>query len=154
MANSSIKTIAQNKKARHEYFIEDSYEAGIELSGTEVKSIRKGSVNLKESYAAVDKGEVFVYNMHISPYEQGNIFNKDPMRIRRLLLHKFEINKLIGYVQQKGYTLIPLSIYLKGSLVKVQLAIAKGKELRDKRHDIAERDAKREMERQFRGKDY
>lgn len=154
MANISIKTIAQNKKARHDYFIEDSYEAGIELSGTEVKSIRKGSVNLKESYAVVDKGEVFVYNMHISPYEQGNIFNKDPMRTRRLLLHKYEINKLIGYVQQKGYTLIPLSIYLKGSLVKVQLAIAKGKELRDKRHDIAERDAKREMERQLRGKEY
>ncbi|MEA4847112.1 MAG: SsrA-binding protein SmpB [Clostridiaceae bacterium] len=154
MAQVSIKTIAQNKKARHEYFIEDTYEAGIELSGTEVKSIRKGSVNLKDSYAAVDKGQIYVYNMHISPYEQGNIFNKDPMRIRRLLLHKSEINKLIGYVQQKGYTLIPLSIYLKGSLVKVQLAIAKGKELHDKRHDIAERDAKREMERQFRGKDY
>lgn len=154
MANSSIKIITQNKKARHEYFIEDSYEAGIELSGTEVKSIRKGSVNLKDSYAGIDKGEVYVYNMHISPYEQGNIFNKDPVRTRRLLLHKYEINKLIGYVQQKGYTLIPLSIYLKGSLVKVQLAVAKGKELHDKRRDIAERDAKREMERQFRGKEY
>ena len=154
MANSSIKTIAHNKKARHEYFIEDTYEAGIELSGTEVKSIRKGSVNLKDSYAAIDKGQVYVYNMHISPYEQGNIFNKDPVRTRKLLLHKYEINKLIGYVQQKGYTLIPLSIYLKGSLVKIQLAVAKGKELRDKRHDIAERDAKREMERQFRGKEY
>lgn len=154
MAGESIKTIANNKKARHEYFIEDTYEAGIELSGTEVKSIRKGSVNLKDSYAVVDKGEVFVHNMHISPYEQGNIFNKDPMRTRRLLLHKYEINKLIGYVQQKGYTLIPLSIYLKGSLVKVQLAVAKGKELHDKRHAIAERDAKREMERQFRGKEY
>ena len=153
MANTSTKTISQNKKAWHEYFIEDSFEAGIELFGTEVKSIRKGSVNMKDSYAAIDKGQVFVYNMHISPYEQGNIFNKDPMRIRRLLLHKYEINKLIGYVQQKGYTLIPLSIYLKGSLVKVQLAIAKGKELHDKRHDIAERDAKREMERQFRGKE-
>lgn len=154
MAGESIKIIANNKKARHEYFIENTYEAGIELSGTEVKSVRKGSVNLKDSYAAVDKGEVFVYNMHISPYEQGNIFNKDPMRTRRLLLHKYEINKLIGYVQQKGYTLVPLSIYLKGSLVKVQLAVAKGKELHDKRHAIAERDAKREMERQFRGKDY
>jgi SsrA-binding protein len=153
MANISLKTIAKNKKAWHEYFIEDSYEAGIELSGTEVKSIRKGSVNLKDSYAAVEKGQIYVYNLHISPYEQGNIFNKDPMRTRRLLLHKYEINKLIGYVQQKGYTLIPLSIYLKGSLVKVQLAIAKGKELHDKRHDIAERDAKREMERQFRGKE-
>ncbi len=154
MAQDSIKTIAQNKKARHEYFIEDTYEAGIELSGTEVKSIRKGSVNFKDSYAAVDKGQVYVYNMHISPYEQGNIFNKDPLRTRKLLLHKYEINKLIGYIQQKGYTLVPLSIYLKGSLVKVQLAVAKGKELHDKRHDIAERDAKREMERQFRGKEY
>lgn len=154
MAKDSLKTIAQNKKARHEYFIEDCYEAGIELSGTEVKSIRKGSVNFKDCYAAIEKGQVYVYNMHISPYEQGNIFNKDPMRTRKLLLHKYEINKLIGYVQQKGYTLIPLSIYLKGSLVKVQLAIAKGKELHDKRHDIAERDAKREMERQFRGKEY
>lgn len=154
MAQENFKTIAQNKKARHEYFIEDTYEAGIELSGTEVKSIRKGSVNFKDSYAAVDKGQVYVYNMHISPYEQGNIFNKDPLRTRKLLLHKYEINKLIGYVQQKGYTLVPLSIYLKGSLVKVQLAVAKGKELHDKRHDIAERDAKREMERQFRGKDY
>ena len=154
MAKDSLKTIAQNKKARHEYFIEDTYEAGIELSGTEVKSIRKCSVNLKDSYAGIEKGQVYVYNMHISPYEQGNIFNKDPMRTRRLLLHKYEINKLIGYVQQKGYTLVPLSIYLKGSLVKVQLAVAKGKELHDKRHDIAERDAKREMERQFRGKEY
>lgn len=154
MAKDSIKTIAQNKKARHEYFIEDCYEAGIELSGTEVKSIRKGSVNLKDSYAAIDKGEVYVYNMHISPYEQGNIFNKDPMRTRKLLLHRYEINKLIGYVQQKGYTLIPLSVYLKGSLVKVQLAVAKGKALHDKRHDIAERDAKRDIERQFRGKEY
>lgn len=154
MAKDSLKTIAQNKKARHEYFIEDTYEAGIELSGTEVKSVRKGSVNLKDSYAGIEKGQVYVYNMHISPYEQGNIFNKDPMRTRRLLLHKYEINKLIGYVQQKGYTLIPLSIYLKGSLVKVQLAVAKGKELHDKRHDIAEREAKREMERQFRGKEY
>jgi len=154
MAGSSIKIIAQNKKARHDYFIEDTYEAGIELSGTEVKSVRKGSVNLKDSYAAVEKGEVYVYNMHISPYEQGNIFNKDPLRTRKLMLHRYEINKLIGYVQQKGYTLVPLSIYLKGSLVKVELAVAKGKQLHDKRHDIAERDAKREIEREFRGKDY
>ncbi|MFZ5354697.1 MAG: SsrA-binding protein SmpB [Bacillota bacterium] len=153
MAKDGIKVIAQNKKARHDYFIEQTYEAGIELSGTEVKSIRQGSVNLKDSYAQVEKGEVYVHNMHISPYEKGNIFNKDPMRTRRLLLHRYEINKLIGYVQQKGYTLVPLSIYLKGSLVKVELAVAKGKLLHDKRHDIAERDAKREMEREFRGKD-
>ncbi len=154
MAKDNLKTIAQNKKARHDYFIEETYEAGIELFGTEVKSIRMGSVNLKDSYAQIDKGEIFVYNMHVSPYEKGNIFNKDPMRTRKLLMHKQEIDKLMGYVQQKGYTLIPLSIYLKGSLVKVQLAVAKGKQLHDKRHDIAERDAKRDIERQFRGKDY
>lgn len=154
MVADNIKTVAQNKKARHDYFIEDSYEAGIELFGTEVKSIRKGSINLKDSYAAINKGEIYVYNMHISPYEKGNVFNKDPLRTRKLLMHKYEINKLIGYIQQKGYTLIPLSVYLKGSLVKVQLGVAKGKELHDKRHDIAERDAKREIERQFRGKDY
>ncbi len=154
MGKDTIKTIAQNKKARHDYFIETAFEAGIALSGTEVKSIRLGSVNLKDSYAEVSKGEVLVHNMHISPYEKGNIFNKDPMRNRKLLLHKYEINKLIGYVQQKGYTLIPLSVYLKGSLVKVELAVAKGKLLHDKRHDIAERDAKREIERQFRSKEY
>lgn len=154
MANDGIKTIAQNRKARHEYFIETAFECGIALSGTEVKSIRKGSVNLKDSYAGIEKGEVFVYDMHISPYEKGNIFNKDPLRTRKLLLHRYEINKLIGYIQQKGYTLIPLSIYLKGSRVKVELAVAKGKQLHDKRHDIAERDAKRDIERQFRGKEY
>ena len=154
MANDSLKTIAQNKKARHEYFIEQAFETGIELFGTEVKSIRQGSVNLKDSYAAVEKGEVFVYNMHVSPYEKGNVFNKDPLRKRKLLMHRYEINKLIGYIQQKGYTLIPLSIYLKGSRVKIQLAVAKGKQLHDKRHDIAERDAKRDIEREFRNKDY
>lgn len=154
MGKDNIKTIAQNKKARHDYFIETAFEAGIALSGTEVKSIRLGSVNLKDSYAEVTKGEVLVHNMHISPYEKGNIFNKDPMRTRKLLLHKYEISKLIGYVQQKGYTLIPLSVYLKGSLVKVELAVAKGKQLHDKRHDIAERDAKREIEREFRAKEY
>lgn len=154
MKKEGIKSIAQNKKARHDYFIEDTYEAGIELFGTEVKSIRQGKVNLKDSYAGIYKGEVYAYNMHISPYEKGNIFNKDPIRIRKLLLNRFEINKLIGYVQQKGYTLIPLSIYLKGSLVKLELAVAKGKQLHDKRQTIAERDAKREVEREFRGKNY
>ncbi len=154
MKKEGIKSIAQNKKARHDYFIEDTYEAGIELFGTEVKSIRQGKVNLKDSYAGIYKGEVYAYNMHISPYEKGNIFNKDPLRIRKLLLNRFEINKLIGYVQQKGYTLIPLSIYLKGSLVKLELAVAKGKQLHDKRQTIAERDAKREVEREFRGKNY
>ena len=154
MAREGIKSIAQNKEARHDYFIEDTYEAGIELFGTEVKSIRQGKVNLKDSYAGIYKGEVYAYNMHISPYEKGNIFNKDPIRTRKLLLNRFEINKLIGYVQQKGYTLIPLSIYLKGSLVKIELAVAKGKQLHDKRQAIAERDAKREVEREFRGKNY
>lgn len=154
MAKESIKNIAQNKKARHDYFIEETYEAGIELFGTEVKSIRQGKVNLKDSYAGIYKGEVYAYNMHISPYEQGNIYNKDPLRTRKLLLNKYEINKLIGYVQQKGYTLIPLSLYFKGSLVKIELAVAKGKQLHDKRQAIAARDAKREMEREFRGKNY
>ena len=154
MVKDSIKNIAQNKKARHDYFIEETYKAGIELFGTEVKSIRQGKVNLKDSYAGIYKGEVYVYNMHISPYEKGNIFNKDPLRTRKLLLNRYEINKLIGYVQQKGYTLVPLSIYFKGSLVKIQLAVAKGKQLHDKRQAIAERDAKREMEREFRGKNY
>lgn len=154
MVKENIKNIAQNKKARHDYFIEETYEAGIELFGTEVKSIRQGKVNLKDSYAGIHQGEVYVYNMHISPYEKGNIFNKDPMRTRKLLLNRYEINKLIGYIQQKGYTLVPLSVYLKGSLVKIQLAVAKGKQLHDKRQAIAERDAKREMEREFRGKNY
>lgn len=154
MEKGSIKNIAQNKKARHDYFIEETYEAGIELFGTEVKSIRQGKVNLKDSYAGIHQGEVYVYNMHISPYEKGNIFNKDPMRTRRLLLNRYEINKLIGYIQQKGYTLVPLSIYFKGSLVKIELAVAKGKQLHDKRQAIAERDAKREIEREFRGKNY
>lgn len=154
MSKDNLKTIAKNKKARHDYFIEQSFETGIELYGTEVKSIRQGSVNLKDSYAVVEKGEVFVHNMHISPYEKGNIYNKDPMRTRRLLLHRYEINKLIGYIQQKGYTLIPVSIYLKGCLVKVQLGVAKGKQLHDKRHSIAERDAKRDIERQFKSSQY
>jgi len=154
MARDSIKNIAQNKKARHDYFIEETYEAGIGLFGTEVKSIRQGKVNLKDSYAGIYKGEVYVYNMHISPYEQGNIYNKDPLRTRKLLLNKYEINKLIGYVQQKGYTLVPLSLYFKGSLVKMELAVARGKQLHDKRQAIAARDAKREMEREFRGKNY
>ncbi len=154
VANDSFKQLATNRKARHEYFIEEAYETGIELTGTEVKSVRKGSLNLKDSYAAIVKGEVFVYNLHISPYEQGNIHNVNPLRDRKLLLHKYEINKLIGYIQQKGYTLVPLSVYLKGSRVKVQLAVAKGKLLHDKRHDLAEKDAKREIERQFRGKEY
>jgi SsrA-binding protein len=150
VASDGIKVIAQNKKARHDYFIEETYEAGIVLAGTEVKSIRQGKINLKDSYADVKQGEVYVHNMHISPYEKGNIFNRDPMRDRKLLLNRREINKLIGYIQQKGYSLIPLQIYLTRGLVKMQLAVAKGKKLYDKREDIAKRDAKRAMERAFR----
>jgi SsrA-binding protein len=149
MAKDEVKVIAQNKKARHDYFIEETYEAGIVLSGTEVKSVRAGKVNLKDSYAMIKDGEVFINNMHISPYEKGNIFNKDPIRTRKLLLHKKEISKLIGYITQKGYSLIPLRVYMVRGLVKIDLAIAKGKKAYDKRQDIAKRDAKREIERQF-----
>ena len=144
---SETKTIAQNKKARHDYFVEESFEAGIELCGTEVKSIRQGRVNLKDSWCSVDKGELFVNGMHISPFEQGNIFNRDPMRVRKLLMHKQEINRLFGIVKQTGYSLIPLSLYFKGSRVKVQVGLCKGKKLYDKREDMAKRAAKRDMER-------
>ncbi|MBQ2570305.1 MAG: SsrA-binding protein SmpB [Ruminococcus sp.] len=144
---ASLKTIAQNKKARHDYFIEESYEAGIELFGTEVKSIRQGRVNLKDSWCSIDKGEIFVNGMHISPYEQGNIFNRDPMRVRKLLMHKKEITRLYGIVKQTGYSLIPISLYFKDSRVKVQVGLCKGKKLYDKREDMAKRAAKRDMER-------
>ena len=145
--SENTKTIAQNKKARHDYFVEESYEAGIELCGTEVKSIRQGRVNLKDSWCSVDKGELFVNGMHISPFEQGNIFNRDPMRVRKLLMHKKEINRLFGIVKQTGYSLIPLSLYFKGSRVKMQVGLCKGKKLYDKREDMAKRAAKRDMER-------
>ena len=144
---ASLKTIAQNKKARHDYFIEESYEAGIELFGTEVKSIRQGRVNLKDSWCSIDKGEIFVNGMHISPYEQGNIFNRDPMRVRKLLMHKKEINRLFGVVKQMGYSLIPISLYFKDSRVKMQVGLCRGKKLYDKREDMAKRAAKRDMER-------
>ena len=144
---ASLKTIAQNKKARHDYFIEESYEAGIELFGTEVKSIRQGRVNLKDSWCSIDKGEIFVNGMHISPYEQGNIFNRDPMRVRKLLMHKKKITRLYGIVKQTGYSLIPISLYFKDSRVKVQVGLCKGKKLYDKREDMAKRAAKRDMER-------
>ncbi|MBQ2475627.1 MAG: SsrA-binding protein SmpB [Ruminococcus sp.] len=144
---ASLKTIAQNKKARHDYFIEESYEAGIELFGTEVKSIRQGRVNLKDSWCSIDKGEIFVNGMHISPYEQGNIFNRDPMRVRKLLMHKKEITRLYGIVKQTGYSLIPISLYFKDSRVKVQVGLCKGKKLYDKRDDAAVRDAKRQIDR-------
>ena len=149
VASEAIKVVAQNRKARHDYFIEETYEAGIVLSGTEVKSVKLGKVNLKDSYADIKNGEVFLHNMHISPYEKGNIFNRDPVRTRKLLLHKKEIKKLIGYIQQKGLTLIPLRVYLNRGWVKVELAVARGKKLYDKRADAAKRDARREMERAF-----
>jgi len=149
MAREEVKVVAQNKKARHDYFIEQAIETGIVLAGTEVKSIRQGKVNLKDSYAMISGGEVMVTGMHISPYEQGNIFNKDPMRDRKLLLHKAEINKLIGLTQQKGLSLVPLQLYFKHGKVKLELGVARGKKLYDKREDIAERDAKREIDRRL-----
>jgi SsrA-binding protein len=149
MIKEDIKVAAQNKKARHDYFIEQVFEAGIVLSGTEVKSIRQGKVNLKDSYASIENGEVILHGMHISPYEQGNIFNKDPVRDRKLLMHKYEITKLIGYTQEKGLSLIPLRIYFRRGKAKVELAVARGKKLYDKRQDIAERDAKREIDRRL-----
>ena len=149
MEKDSIKLIAQNKKAFHDFFIEETFECGIELVGTEVKSLREGRVNMKDSYASVSNGEVYIKNMHISPYEKGNIFNKDPLRERKLLLHKYEILKLVGKIKEKGYSLIPTKVYLKNSLVKVELALAKGKKLYDKREDIAKKDAKRDMDRRI-----
>lgn len=147
MAKENFKTIAENRKARHDYFIMESYEAGIELAGTEVKSIRQGSVNLKDCWVDIKNGEMFVVGMHISPYEKGNIFNKDPMRTRKLLMHRREIAKLYGQIKQMQYTLVPLSLYLKGSRVKVQVGLCKGKKLYDKREDMAKRSAKRDIER-------
>ena len=142
-----IKIAAQNRKAHHDYFVEDRYEAGIELFGTEVKSIRAGTLNLKDSYCTVKGGELFVHSMHISPYEHGNIFNRDPVRVRRLLMHKREIAKLHALVKQDGYALVPLTVYLKGSRVKLEIALAKGKKLYDKRQVSAEKDAKRSIDR-------
>lgn len=148
---SGIKIIAENRAARHEYFVLETYEAGIELFGTEVKSIRGGKVNLKDSYAHVDRGELFVYGMHISPYEQGNIFNRDPLRPKKLLMHKREILKLFGQTGKDGLTLIPLSLYFSGSRVKVSLGVCKGKKLYDKRDDAAKRQADRDMDRAMKG---
>lgn len=147
MAKADTKTISQNKKAHHDYFVIESMEAGIELVGTEVKSLRAGRVNLKDSWCSVVEGELFVNGMHISPYEQGNIFNKDPMRVRKLLMHKREIMRLYGLIKQEGYSIIPISLYFKGSRVKMQIGLCKGKKLYDKRADIAAKDAKRNIER-------
>ena len=152
MEKRGIKIAAQNRKAYHDYFVEERYEAGIELAGTEVKSIRGGRVNLKDSYCVAKDGDLFALSMHISPYEQGNIFNKDPLRSRRLLMHKREIARLFGKVKQDGYALIPISVYFKGSLVKVEIALAKGKKLYDKRDDAAKKDAKRQIDRAMKGR--
>ncbi len=152
MSKESIKLIANNTKAYHDYFIEDTYEAGIALAGTEVKSLRMGRCSVKEAFIRVENSEVYIYQMHISPYEKGNIFNKDPLRVRKLLLHKNEINKLMGQVAQKGFTIVPLKVYFKGSLVKVEIGLARGKKLYDKRQDIAKKDQRREAEREFKVK--
>ncbi len=149
MAKTNGKMVANNKKAYHDYFILESYEAGIALHGTEVKSLRMGKCSIKESFIRVENGEVFIYGMHISPYEKGNIFNKDPLRVRKLLLHRQEINKLLGKIKEKGMTLVPLKVYFSGSLVKVEIGLAKGKKLYDKRQDIAKKDQKREAQRDF-----
>jgi SsrA-binding protein len=148
----NIKLIANNKKAYHDYFIEDKYEAGIALHGTEVKSLRMGKCSIKESFIKIENSEMFIYGMHISPYEKGNIFNKDPLRVRKLLLHKFQINKIGGLLAQKGYTLVPLQVYFKGRLVKLEIGLARGKKLYDKRQDIAKKDLRRETERDFKVK--
>ena len=148
MSKEAVKQIANNKKAYHDYFIEDTYEAGIALAGTEVKSLRMGKCSLKESYIQIKKGECLIHGMHISPYEKGNIFNRDPLRVRKLLLHDYEIRKLQAGVEKEGYTIMPLKIYLKGQLVKLEIGLAKGKKLYDKRESIKERDIKRQTERE------
>ena len=149
MGKDSIRVIAISKMAYHDYFVEETYEAGIELCGTEVKSIRQGHCSVKEAFIRADKGELFVLGMHINPYEKGNIFNKDPLRTRKLLLHRSEINKLMGKITEKGYTLIPLQVYFKGQRVKVQVGLCRGKKLYDKREDLARKNQKRELEREF-----
>ena len=149
MAKEQMKLVANNKKAYHDFFIEEKYEAGICLHGTEVKSMRMGKCSIKESFIRIEKGEVFVFGMHVSPYEKGNIFNKDPLRVKKLLLHKQEINKLAGKIAEKGYTLVPLQVYFKEGKAKVEIGLAKGKKLYDKRQDIAKKDQRRESERDF-----
>ena len=149
MGKTSIKLIANNKKAYHDFFIEDTFEAGISLHGTEVKSLRMGKCSIKEAFVRIENGEVFVYGMHISPYEKGNIFNKDPLRVKKLLMHRYEINKLMGKIKEKGLTLVPLKVYFKGSLGKVEIGLARGKKLYDKREDIAKKDQRREAEKEF-----
>lgn len=151
-AKEMQKLIANNKKAFHDYFIDETYEAGVALHGTEVKSMRMGKCSIKESFIRIENGEVFVYGMHVSPYEKGNIFNKDPLRVKKLLMHKYEINKLAGKIAEKGYTLVPLQVYFKYGKVKVEIGLARGKKLYDKRQDIAKKDQRRETEREFKVK--
>lgn len=148
-AKEEQKLVANNKKAYHEYFIDETYEAGVALHGTEVKSMRMGKCSIKESYIRIENGEMFVYGMHVSPYEKGNIFNKDPLRVKKLLMHKYEISKLAGKVAEKGYTLVPLQVYFKNGRVKTQIGLARGKKLYDKREAIAKKDQRRETERDF-----
>lgn len=152
MGAQATKLVANNKKAYHDYFIEETYETGISLAGTEVKSLRMGKCSIKESFVRIENGEVMIYGMHISPYEKGNIFNKDPLRVRKLLMHRYEINKITGKIKEKGYTLVPLRVYFKGSLVKVEIGLARGKKLYDKRQDIAKKDQRREAEKEFKVK--
>ena len=152
MGKDSVKLIANNKKAYHDYFIEENYEAGIALHGTEVKSVRMGKCSIKEAFIRIENGEVIAYGLHISPYEKGNIFNRDPLRPKKLLMHKYEINKLAGKIAEKGYTLVPLKVYIKGSLIKVEIGLARGKKLYDKRQDIAKKVQRREVEREFKVK--
>lgn len=154
MGKDSIKVLANNKKAYFDYFVEDDYEAGIVLHGTEVKSLRMGQCSIKEAYISIDRGEVYVRNMHISPYEKGNIFNRDPLRLRKLLLNKAEIRKLSGIASQPGYTLVPLQVYLKGNYVKVKVGVCRGKKLYDKRETIAKNDQRRELEKQFKNSQF
>lgn len=149
MAKEYTKILAQNKKARHEYFLEELYEAGIALVGTEVKAIRMGQCSIKESFIRIENGEAYIYNMHVNPYEKGNLFNRDPLRTRKLLLHKREIRKLIGAIKTDGYTIVPVQVYLSGNHVKLEIALAKGKKLYDKREAIAKKDQRRDMEREF-----
>lgn len=149
MAKEAMKLVANNKKAYHDFFIEEKYEAGLVLHGTEVKSLRMGKCSIKEAFIRIENGEVYIYGMHISPYEKGNIFNKDPLRVRKLLLHRQEIRKLIGNSSEKGYTIVPLQVYFKDGRAKIEIGLAKGKKLYDKRQDIAKKDQKREAERDF-----
>ncbi len=145
----SVKLVANNKKAYHDYFIDEKYEAGIALAGTEVKSLRMGKCSIKEAFVRIENGEMLIYGMHVSPYEKGNLFNKDPLRVRKLLLHRSEINKLTGRIKEKGYTIVPLQVYFRGSLAKVEVGLARGKKLYDKRQDIAKKDMRREAEREY-----